>query len=146
VANPPGGTGQAAAQEEPQLNTLAFGTQSPAHTWKPALHAAPHRVPSQIATPLAGAGHTVHETPQLATSLSEKQKSLQRCIPKGQSPPHDVVIGTHAPRHSFVPAGQETTQASPSHMAAPPVGATQGLQLGPQCATSTFETHCPAHL
>ena len=105
VANPPGGTGQA-AQEEPQLNTLSFGTQSPAHGWKPALHGAPQRVPSQLATPFAGAGHTVHETPHLATSLSEKQRSLQRCIPKGQSPPHDVVLGAHVPRHSFVPAGQ----------------------------------------
>jgi hypothetical protein len=43
----------------------------------------------------------------------------------------------------FVPVGQVPPQLTPSHVAAPPVGTGQGLQLCAQCATSVFETHWP---
>jgi hypothetical protein len=50
VAIPPGSTGQG-RQEKPQLCTLSFGRQLPAHTWNPAAQTAAQIPLLQTATP-----------------------------------------------------------------------------------------------
>jgi len=142
VAIPPGGTAQG-AQERPQLSTLVFGTQLPAHAWKPALHATPHTLSLQDAMPLAGDGHAVHAVPQLAGSLSDWQVPWQSCIPAGQTPRQLCAPGMQAPAQSFVPLGQVAPHETPSHVATPPVGDAHGVQDTPQVCTSWSDTQNP---
>ena len=58
-------------------------------------------------------------------------------------------VGMHAPAHSLVVLVQAGTQASPSQVTVPPVGAWHGVQdvesFGPQVATALFDTHFPPH-
>jgi hypothetical protein len=125
----------------------AAGTQAPAQSFVPVGQVAPHETPSHVAVPPVGCTHGAQATPQVRTSVFETQKSLHRCIPIGQSPPHTVVSGAQAvPMHSLVPAGQNAPHETPSHVAPPPVGAKQGKQLSPQWSTSMRETQTPLQM
>jgi hypothetical protein len=44
----------------------------------------PHIPETQVAVPLAGTGHGVHEVPQLSTLVFDTQTAPQRCVPDGQ--------------------------------------------------------------
>jgi hypothetical protein len=77
VAVPFSGTWQG-LQAPPQLFTLVVEAQVAPHWWKPALHATPQAVPSQVAAPLAGTAHAVHELPQLPVLVLDRHWLPQR--------------------------------------------------------------------
>ena len=68
VPLPNGPSGQT-VQRLPQVLTLKFETHWPLHSWYPTLHCTPQIVPLQVAVPLKGAGHGVHDAPQVCTAV-----------------------------------------------------------------------------
>ena len=130
------------------------GTQRlvPGQFLKPAVQVMRHEpepvVVSQTAPPFdAGVGQDWHAAPQKAVLVSARQVPLQLCIPAGQTPLQALAPGIHALTHSLVGAGQAGTQASPSQVTEPPVGAWQAEHdsesFGPQVASALLSTHLP---
>jgi hypothetical protein len=69
LAVAPASVGQA-VQEPPHVATALFDAHVLPHGWYPVLHVNPHKVPSQVAVPFAGAaGHAVHELPHVASAV-----------------------------------------------------------------------------
>lgn len=107
-------------------------------------------VGSQDAEPFeAGVAHEVHVAPQKLVLVSDWQMPLQLCVPVGQTPLHAFAVGMQAPAHSLVVLVQAGTQANPSQVTLPPVGAWHGVHdvksFGPHVATALFITHFPPH-
>jgi hypothetical protein len=73
----------------------------------------PQLVPSQVAVPVVGVGHALHELPQVST----------------------LVFDTHRPPQLWKPVVQAMPQLDPSHVAVPLAGTGQGEQSEPQLCT-----------
>jgi hypothetical protein len=87
------------------------------------LQVTPHTPPVQAATPFAGgAAQVLQPAPQNVVLVSGWQMPLQLCVPLGQTPMQAVVVGMHAPLQSLSDP-QDGTQARPSQLTVPPVGA-----------------------
>ena len=104
----------------------------------------------QAAEPFdAGVGHDVQVAPQKLVLVSDWQMPLQLCDPVAQTPLHAFAVGIQAPAHSLVVLVQAGTQASPSQVTLPPVGAWHAVHdvesFGPQVAVALFSTHLPPH-
>ena len=69
---PTGPDGQG-VQRVPQELTEKLVRHWPLHSWLPGLHCTPQLVPLQVATPPGGAGHGVHDVPQVAVEVSDTQ-------------------------------------------------------------------------
>lgn len=91
----------------------------------------PHAVPSQVAAPLVGVEHGVHEAPHELALVLGWQVPLQSWVPVGQTPRHDAAVAMQVPAHSFMPVGQVPPQVVPSQVAVPPVGVVQAVQADP---------------
>ena len=140
---------QSAALQQPVV-----GMQSvvPGQFLKPELQTMLHVpvVELQDAEPFAaGVGQDVQLGPQKLVLVSAWQIPPQLWDPVGQTPLQAFAVGMHAPAHSLVVLVQAGTQASPSQVTVPPVGAWHAVQdvasFGPQVATALFETHLPPH-
>ncbi len=103
----------------------------------------PHDAPSQVAVPLVGAAHGVHEAPQLFGLALGWQLPEQSWLPAAHTPEHDAPLSMQAPAHSFIPVGQDPPQDVPSQVAEPPLGIGQVTHAMPQFATSEFLTQVP---
>ena len=77
----------------------------------------PQEVPLQVALPLAGAGHGLHEVPQVAVLL----------------------LPAHAPPQACNPLLQVNPQLFPSQVATLFAGGLQGVHEPPQVAVLVFE-------
>jgi hypothetical protein len=69
----------------------------PSQSPKPALHETPHRVPSHVAVPFAGAGQAMHALPHEATLLEATHVAPHRCCPGGHphaAPSHGTSLPT----------------------------------------------------
>jgi hypothetical protein len=95
--------------------------QTPAHSFWPVGHWPPQTVPSQVAVPLVGAGHAVHEDPHELVDWSLAQVVPQTWYPALQVKPHFV----------------------PSHVAVPCAGVTQGVHEVPHALGLAFGWHVP---
>ena len=103
--------------------------------------------PSQVAIEFSGGMQAVHIVPHEFVLVSSTHRPLQLCVPDGQVLLHAIAFGIQAPAQSFIPVGQLPPQLVPSHVAVPPVGATQAVQDDkPQFDVSMSETHCPLQL
>ena len=81
-------------------------------------------VPSQVALPMVGTGHAVHELPQVCRLLLE----------------------THMPPQLWKPLVQAMPQLVPSQVAMPLAGTAQAEQdVVPQLATPELATHVLPH-
>jgi hypothetical protein len=103
-------------------------------------------VPSHVASALSGGRQGVQEVPQELTSLLATQFPPQSCLPAGHWPLQAMPVGIHAPAHSWVPPGQALPHFVPSHVAVPPIGASQGVQDVPQVLMSVSRAHESLHL
>jgi hypothetical protein len=136
----------------PQQPVVGMHSEVPGQFLKPELQTMLHLplVGSHDAEPFdAGVGQDVQLGPQKLVLVSAWQIPPQLCEPAGQTPLQAFAVGMHAPAHSLVVLVHAGTQASPSQVTVPPVGAWHAVQdvesLGPQVATALFETHLPAH-
>lgn len=103
---------------------LTHARGEPSHSMKPALQLTPQApVEEQVAVPLAGAAHGVHERPQLAGLELDAQLVPHACVPALQPNPHDV----------------------PSHVAVAFAGGVHGVQNVPQVEVLMFEAHALPH-
>ena len=137
---------------EAQQPVVGMHGRVPGQFLKPALQAMLHLplVGSQAAVPFeVGVGQDVQAAPQKLVLVSDWQIPLQLCVPVGQIPLQAFALGMQAPAHTLVPLGHAATQASPSQVTVPPVGARHAVQevesFGPQVATALLLTHFPAH-
>jgi hypothetical protein len=98
-----------AVQLEPQRVGSLSAKQPVPQRCEPALQESPHAVPSQVVVPVpaVGPGQAVHDRPQLAVELLERQ-----AVP-----------------HRWLLVGQELTQPLLVHEAEPPVGELQSELL-----------------
>ena len=87
------------------------------------MHEKPHEVPSQVAAPLVGTGHTAQLVPQAAALFARQKVSGQARVPTGQAPMQAIASSMQAPWHSFLPPGHAGMQATPSQVTVPAVGA-----------------------
>jgi len=91
---------------------------------KPALQLTPQApAVEQVALPLAGAAHGVHERPQLAGLELDAQLLPHGCVPGLQLNPHDV----------------------PSHVGVAFAGGVQGVQNVPHVEVLLFGAHALPH-
>ncbi len=74
---------------------------------------------AQVAVEWPGAGHGLHDAPQVAV----------------------LVLLAHALPHAWYPLLQVNPQAVPSQLAAPLAGVAQGAHAAPQVATLALLTH-----
>jgi hypothetical protein len=133
-------------QDVLQVATSALLAQIASQAWKPSVQVKPHWVPSQVAVPLSGTGHSVQDaTPQELVAVLETQLPAQSCVPRGQTPSHGVLSGTQDGPHSFCPSGQMAPQLVPSQVAIPPSGTGQGVQDVPQLLSAVLETQSSPH-
>ena len=121
----------------------------------PLLHANPQEAPSQVAVALAGgAGHGVHDVPQVATELLETHCPEQTCRDPSQlaarhwvpeqlklSPPVGQRAQTPAQRRW--PALQVIPQLMPSQFATLFGIVGQGIHRAPQVAVAMLEAQAP---
>lgn len=133
---------------------------------KPAAQTNPHAPDSQVATPLAGAGHGEHSAPQVAALLLLTQAPPHSCMPvmqtKPQVPPVQVGAAPEGATHAFpqrpqwesevpkllshplaaepsqlpIPALHAKPHAPPSQLGVALLGVGHRLLQLPQCATS----------
>ena len=89
----------------------------------PFAQAAPQVLPLHVAVPPNGAGHGVHELPQLLT----------------------LVLDTHALPQRCVPSPQTKSQLVPLQVGVAPNGAVQAAHELPQLFTLSFGTQFPPH-
>ena len=143
VATPLAGCVQSEVMQQPLT-----GMHVEPHCLYPALQTKPHwPLLLQVAiVALAGTGHGVHDVPHEFTLVLSKQLPLHSCVPLGQLPLHAMLVGIHAPKHSFWPFGHEPPQAVPSQVAVPPVGAVHGVQDILQLPALVELKHCPAQM
>jgi hypothetical protein len=146
------------------------GTQAPPQMCAPVGQVATQLVPSQVMLPLVGgAGHALHDAPQLSTALLLTQAPLHRCAPGRQllpqlapsqvaaafagtgqgvhalpQPSRDVLL-RQVPLQLCVPDGQAVTQLMPSQLTVPLCGATQGVHALPQVFSDVLLAHCAPH-
>ena len=103
---------------------LTHARGEPSHSMKPALQLTPQApAVEQVALPLAGAAHGVHERPQLAGLVLDAQLLPHGCVPGLQLNPHDV----------------------PSHVAVAFAGGVQGVQNVPHVEVLSFGAHALPH-
>jgi len=131
--------------------------QDPPAGWKPALHATPQVVPSQVACALTSAGcaHGVQLTPHEPVLVLERQALLHACDPEAQlaqTPPQSTAVSfwfrresvqesaTQEPLPGWNPELQPMPQLVPSHVATPFATPAQGVQLEPQLPGLVFDT------
>ena len=82
---------------EPQA-VLVSASQALPLAWKPAAHWNPQLPLVQAADPFAGAGHGVHEVPQVCGLESDAQEALHKCVPALQEVSTQVPAAElHAP-------------------------------------------------
>jgi hypothetical protein len=81
VTVPPIGSWQLMHDVVPQLPTSRLLTQRPAQRWYPVLHVRLHTPPVHWAVPLRSAGHTEHDAPHAAGSLSAGHLLPHLCVP-----------------------------------------------------------------
>jgi hypothetical protein len=106
----------------------------------------PQDVPSQEATPLAGAEQGVHDVmPQPLGLVFAWQLPLQLCVPAGHVPRQACAVGMQPPVHSFVPLGHVPPHERPSQVAVPPVGIAHAVQDAPHDPISVLTRHCDPH-
>ena len=87
----------------------------------------------QVACPLVGTGHCVHDVPHCSALVSDTHTPSQLWAPVGHVPSQARSSAMHAPLQILLPVGQAGMQETPLQLTVPPVGAVHGVhEVEPQ--------------
>ena len=117
-----------AGQEEPQA-------------WNPVLHLYEQLSPSHVGSAPGGGVQGEQRLPQESVLVLGRQASPQRWLAMGQLPSQGTVAAIQSPWQRRISSGQARSHRDCTHIARPPLGATQGSHKVPHDAGLMSSAH-----